>query len=241
LQQQLEHWGLEPVMASTGEEALQLLGERHFEAVICDLQMPGMDGMQLATHVKLEYPTVPVILLSTIGHDTKKKYPGLFASVLTKPVKKANLGHALLAVLNLQQTEQEQKPKSLLSKDFSVSYPLKIMVAEDNPVNQLLILKILDKLGYMPALATTGAEVIGLLDAQYYDLILMDVQLPEMDGLEATRYIRKHHTKQPRIVAMTASAIVEDREECYKAGMDDYLSKPLKLEAFMTVLKEIML
>jgi len=239
LKEQFEYWNTEPVMASTGAEALELLKNKHFEVMVCDLQMPGMDGIQLATLVKPEHPQMPVILLNTIGNDANKKYPGLFAAILTKPVKQAQLGNALLAVLDQQQTETEQKPQSLLSKNFSVTHPLKIMVAEDNPVNQLVILKVLDRLGYTPVLATTGTEVVQMLEQEYCDLVLMDVQLPEMDGLQATRYIRKHHTKQPHIVAMTANAMIEDREECYKAGMDNYLTKPIKLQAFMEVLKAV--
>jgi CheY-like chemotaxis protein len=144
-------------------------------------------------------------------------------------------------VLQQQEMESEQKPENLLSVDFSVSHPLKIMVAEDNKVNQLVILKILGRLGYTPVLAETGIEAIKMLEQEYYDLILMDIQLPEMDGLEATRHIRKHHTKQPLIVAMTANAMVEDREECYRAGMDNYITKPIKLEALIDVLKTVLL
>jgi CheY-like chemotaxis protein/nitrogen-specific signal transduction histidine kinase len=239
LQQQLEYWKIQPVLAQSGEEALEILKTRHFDAVICDLQMPDIDGMKLADLVKQQLPQMPVIVLSTIGHDAKKKYPGLFASVITKPVKQLQLSNNLWMVLQHREAELEQKPKSLLDKDFSLSHPLKIMVAEDNPVNQLLILKILERLGYAPVLAKTGTEVIELLNREYYDLVLMDVQLPEMNGLDATRYIREHHTRQPVIVAITASAMVDDREECYQAGMDNYLSKPIRLEALMTVLKEV--
>jgi CheY-like chemotaxis protein/nitrogen-specific signal transduction histidine kinase len=241
LQQLFEYWGLQPIMAPSGAGALQVLKSRNFEAVICDLKMPEMDGVQLATQIKKEYPQLPIILLNIIGDDNKKKNPGLFASILTKPVKRLQLGRAILTVLQQQEMESEQKPENLLSVDFSVSHPLKIMVAEDNKVNQLVILKILGRLGYTPVLAETGIEAIKMLEQEYYDLILMDIQLPEMDGLEATRHIRKHHTKQPLIVAMTANAMVEDREECYRAGMDNYITKPIKLEALIDVLKTVLL
>lgn len=238
LQQQLEYWRIKPVLAQSGEEALEIIRTRHFDAMICDLQMPVIGGVQLAAIVKQQLPQMPVILLSAIGYDAKKKHPGLFASVITKPVKQLQLSHSLWMVLQHRETELEQKPKSLLDKDFSLSNPLKIIVAEDNPVNQLLILKILERLGYAPVLAKTGTEVIELLAREYYDLVLMDVQLPEMNGLDATRYIRSHHTRQPVIIAMTANVMIEDREECYQAGMDNYLSKPIRLEALMEVLKE---
>lgn len=239
IEELLLQWKLEPTITVSGNEALKLLKEQPFDAVICDLQMPGMDGVGLATLIKTGHQHPPLILLSTIGYDVKKKNPDLFASVLTKPIKQADLSEALLMVLLHQEAELEQKIQQLLNKEFSIANPLRILVAEDNPVNQQLMLRILDKLGYAPVLAITGKQVIEMLDAGYYDLVLMDIEMPEMDGLGATRYIRSHHTKQPVIVATTAKAMVEDREECYKAGMDNYLSKPIKLEALMAVLKEV--
>jgi len=112
------------------------------------------------------------------------------------------------------------------------------LVAEDNLINQKMILKVLEKLGYNAALATTGREVIQMLDTEYFDLVLMDVQMPEMDGLEATRYIRENYKRQPVIIAMTANAMVEDREECIRAGMNDYIAKPVKIETLITMLRE---
>jgi CheY-like chemotaxis protein/nitrogen-specific signal transduction histidine kinase len=238
LQQKLEQWGITATAVYSGAEALDILTGRKFDAVICDLKMPGMDGIELTTLIKQEYPQLPVILLNTIGQDVKKKHPGLFEAILTKPVKQSHLANALLIVLQHLQIEQVQKSDNSLNKSFAINYPLKIMVAEDNPVNQLLILKILDKLGYVPTLTATGKEALQALDQEYHDIVLMDVELPEMNGLEATRYIRKHHTKQPLIVAMTANVMAENREECYKAGMDNYITKPIKLDAFLTILKE---
>jgi CheY-like chemotaxis protein len=126
----------------------------------------------------------------------------------------------------------------MLNKDFSERHPIKVLVAEDNQINQKMILRVLEKLGYNPALATTGKEVIEMLDNAFFDLILMDVQMPEMDGLEATRYIRQNYEKQPVIIAMTANAMVEDREECIRAGMNNYIAKPLKIETLVTMLSE---
>ncbi|GAB3903918.1 response regulator [Mucilaginibacter boryungensis] len=238
LHQQLQHFKLQPVTAASGAEALEILKDRQFDAILTDLRMPDMDGVQLASIIKLDYPQIPVILLGIIGDDSKKKHPDLFAAVLNKPIKQAQLAKSLLLVLEHEESATLHKAEGLLSKTFAKKYPLHIIVAEDNEMNQLFILKVLDRLGYKPALAKTGTEIIGLLARKYYDLILMDLHLPEMDGLEATRYIRAHNNKQPRIVAMTASAMLEDREACLKAGMDDYLTKPMKLEALMLVLKE---
>jgi CheY-like chemotaxis protein/nitrogen-specific signal transduction histidine kinase len=238
LQNQLQHWGLEPVMAATAEEALQLLNDKEFDAMICDLQMPVMNGLALTTAVKAVHPQLPVILLGTIGQDIRKKHPGMFLTVVNKPVKKSQLGSALM-LLTQQTVDVGPKSENLLSKDFAILHPLKILVAEDNPVNQLMILKVLDKLGYKPALATTGRDVVDMFDRKYYDLILMDVELPEMDGIATTRHIRKNSRRQPLIVAMTANVMIENRDACYAAGMDNYLTKPIKLEAFMSMLREV--
>jgi CheY-like chemotaxis protein len=238
LQNQLQHWGLEPVMAATGEEALQLLNDRRFDAMVCDLEMPEMNGLELTNSVKVVYPQLPVILLGTIGQDIKKKHPGMFLSVVNKPVKKSQLSNALM-MLTQQVAELEPKSENLLNKNFSTLHPIKILVAEDNPVNQLMILKVLDKLGYKPALATTGKEVVEMLDQKDYDLILMDVELPEMDGIATTLHIRKNNARQPLIVAITANVMIENRDACYAAGMDNYLTKPIKLEAFIAMLREV--
>jgi signal transduction histidine kinase/CheY-like chemotaxis protein/ligand-binding sensor domain-containing protein len=241
LQLQLEYWKLNAVVASSGHEALSILnGKPDFDLVITDMHMPEMDGLTLSTAIKEKHKNLPIILLSSIGDETKRQYPELLAAVLTKPVKQQHLSRVIVTeLLRLpQQADQDRKPANLLNKDFAALHALKIMVAEDNPINQKMILRVLDKLGYHPALATNGLDVINMLNEQYYDVILMDVQMPEMDGLEATRHIRQHHLRQPVILAMTANAMVEDREICLKAGMNDYIAKPIKLEALVNMLKE---
>jgi CheY-like chemotaxis protein len=239
LQLQLTDWGLFTVTAASGAYALQFLQDEPFDALITDLHMPGMNGALLCRQVVQLYPHLPVILLSTIGDDSKNKYPGLFSAVLNKPVKQLALSRALLLVLQQQQIDVAQLHQGILRPDFAMAHPLKIMVAEDDEVNQLLILKILDRLGYATALATTGTQVIDMLEQQPYDVILMDVQMAEMNGLEATRYIRKNHIHQPRIIAITANAMIEHREACYNAGVDDYLVKPIKPEVLIALLQEV--
>lgn len=242
LQLQLENWKLKPVMAHSGKDALEILNNRpNFDLVISDMQMPEMDGVELTQLIKEKYKTLPVILLSSVGDETRNKYPDLFTSVLTKPVKQQHLSRVILSALQHQpkQAETDRKPDSLLNKDFAITYPLKIMVAEDNQINQKLILKVLERLGYTASLAETGKEVLEILNRQYHDVILMDMQMPEMDGLEATRQIRKNNAQQPTIVALTANAMAEDREECFKAGMDDYISKPIKIEKLIAILQRI--
>ena len=131
----------------------------------------------------------------------------------------------------------EVKPAApKLSVDFAKEFPLKIMVAEDNLTNQKLALKILSKLGFEAALAVNGREAADMAGECAYDIILMDVQMPEMDGLEATRIIRRELEIQPVIIAMTANAMKEDRDQCLQAGLDDFLSKPVKLEDLVAML-----
>nr|WP_294795357.1 two-component regulator propeller domain-containing protein [uncultured Mucilaginibacter sp.] len=241
LQLQLENWGLKVTLASSGQEALHILNSKPgFDLVITDMQMPEMDGVQLSTAIKEKNKTLPIILLSSIGGETKKEHPNLFTAVLTKPVKQHALSKIIVTeLLHLPpQTDQNQKQATLLNNDFAVLHPLNILVAEDNQINQKMILRVLEKLGFQPALAENGSEVIAMLDKQYYDVILMDVQMPQMDGLEATRYIRQHYSKQPAIIAMTANAMLEDREICLEAGMNNYIAKPVKLEALVTMLEE---
>lgn len=241
LQLQLKHRQMAIISATDGAEALYLLQiNEDIELVITDMQMPGMDGIEFGTLVKQRKPKVPVILLSSIGNESMKKHPGLFAAVLTKPVKPLFLEKVILNQFQQESTRKQEQPEShqKLSREFALSKPLNILVAEDNLINQKMILKVLEKLGYNAALATTGREVVHMLDKQFYDLILMDVQMPEMDGLECTRYIRDNYNKQPVIIAMTANAMVEDREECIKAGMNNYIPKPVKIEILVNMLQE---
>ncbi|MFD2161776.1 response regulator [Paradesertivirga mongoliensis] len=242
LKTQLDHWKLTTTLSSSGEEALQVLGEHTFDLIISDMQMPEMDGITFTERVKTINAALPVILLSSIGDETQKRYSHLFSAILTKPVKQQQLFRAVQAQLTYQVPpleNQKEKAAVLLSEDFAEKHPLKILIAEDNLINQKLILKVLSKLGYQAKLANNGQEVLDMIKAEAFDVVLMDVQMPVMDGLEATRFIRENFEKQPLIVAMTANALVEDREICISAGMDEYVSKPIKLEELTRVLAEI--
>jgi len=240
LEVQLEQWKLVPELASSAEQALGLLASgRKYDLVITDMQMPEMGGIELSELIKKNHSQLPIILLSSAGNETKRKYSHLFSSVLVKPVKQQHLCKVIQMELkpNAETPVQEQNTPSLLTEDFAVKYPFKVLIAEDNLINQKLILLIMNKLGYQPELATNGREVIEILDEEFYDVILMDVQMPEMDGLEATRLIRQKYKQQPVIIAMTANALVEDRDECFRAGMDAYISKPVKLEDLIRLLQ----
>jgi signal transduction histidine kinase/CheY-like chemotaxis protein/streptogramin lyase len=239
----LAQWELSSVIASSGKQALEILDDTaRFDLVITDMQMPDMDGLQLAQQIRMKYPGVPIILLSSIGDESRHKYPGLFTYVLNKPVKHHLLNqyvHVALQPETAVAVAEAQVPQSSLSVNFAEKYPLRILLAEDNAVNQKLALRVLSKLGYTEVMvAQNGLEAVEKFDELFYDLILMDVQMPEMDGLEATRLIRLKHYQQPVIISMTANAMAEDREACMKAGMDDYISKPVKLEVLVALLEK---
>ena len=240
LQLQLDHWQMLPFLASSGPEAMALMEKESFDLVLSDMQMPQMDGAELAKHIKKKHEIVPIVLLSSVGDETRSKYPDLFKAVLTKPVKQRQLHDVMQAALKKGIELPVQKPvQALLDNNFSQKHPLQILVAEDNMINQKLILRILSKLGYEADLAQNGLEVIAMMDNRVYDMILMDVQMPRMSGLEATKIIRNTNIKQPAIVAITANALREDKEACLDAGMNDYLAKPINIEELLSVLAKV--
>ncbi|HEX2532212.1 MAG TPA: two-component regulator propeller domain-containing protein, partial [Chitinophagaceae bacterium] len=239
LRKQLEQWKFVPILAESGSEAIELLkSEPVFDMVITDMQMPEMDGAVLAALLRKRYPSLPVVLLSSIGHDHKKD-GHLFHAVLSKPIKHQELYNIIVSQFRQHPvTVTRDVPQPKLTAEFSGQFPLDILIAEDNPVNQMLASMALKKLGYVPVVAENGLKVLEALTRKAYDLILMDVQMPEMDGLETTRLIRAQGGAQPVIVAVTANAMREDRELCLQAGMDDYLSKPFEMEKLIAVLEK---
>lgn len=229
----LEQWKLIPELTTSAKLALEMLsGGQTFDLVISDMQMPEMDGMELGKAIKAKYPALPVLLLSSIGDSNRTKYADTFAAVLSKPVKPQELCRHIQMVFRQKGGEllaqHEQQEGSLLVQDFAQKYPLSILVAEDHEVNQMLVEMLLVRLGYRPKLVTNGTEALDELSANPYDVILMDVQMPEMDGLEATMIIRKQGIHKPFIIGVTANAMKEDRETCLAAGMNDYISKPIQ-------------
>lgn len=241
LNKQLQQWKLKPVIADNGAQALQLLAERSFSLVITDMNTGGMNGYQLAGCIKDEYAQVPVILLNPLNDDQYREQEDIAKeiTVLTKPVKQHTLFDNILSNLRPNKTGQKNDMSfKKLSADFSKQYPLRILVAEDNLVNQKWATKILGKLGYQADIAGDGHIVLEMVDKTSYDLILMDVQMPGMDGLEATRMIRVCLNKQPTIIAMTANVMHGDRVACMQAGMDDYISKPVQLGDLVKMLEK---
>lgn len=236
----LKEWKLKAIGALSATEAEVLLEDKDtLDLCIIDYSLPQADQIKLSGLFQARYPNMPVILLAKAGNDVSKSYQLSFTGTLTRPVKQSHLVRELLAAFKQEQLQSGIRTDTVLREEFSILYPLNILVAEDNQINQMVILKILKRLGYKPQLANNGKEAVTMLAQTHFDLILMDVQMPEMDGLEATRYIRKNHTHQPHIIAMTANAMIEDREECYDAGMNNYLTKPIKIDSLITALEQV--
>ena len=242
LQRQLIQWKMKPVLAESGKAALEILSQNDaFDLVITDFQMPGMNGIELAKMIKQRYENLPVILLNKSGDESFRQFPDLFSSVLNKPVRHHILSKQIFGSLRKkggESLQEEQNYKQKLSVAFSQQYPLSILIAEDDKLNQKFAMKILGKLGYEPHIANNGQEVLELVSQRNYDVLLMDVQMPVMNGLEATKMIRICLAEQPFIVAMTANTLQGDREECMMAGMDDYISKPINLKDLVIVLEK---
>jgi CheY-like chemotaxis protein len=221
LARQLQQWEAEAATAGSGREALNALSVETFDLVITDAVMPGMNGQALKKQIREQYPNINVIMP-------------------VKPVKQHILRDQLLHLFysSASGLQPAKNNGEKLLEDFSQRHPLRILVAEDNPINQKLVLRTLGKLGYQPKMTANGKEVLEELSQNRYDLVLMDVQMPEMDGLEATRMIRLCLESQPIIIAMTANAMQGDRDLCLQAGMDDYISKPIELDDLLAQLEK---
>jgi GAF domain-containing protein/DNA-binding response OmpR family regulator len=225
---QTEAWGIRGHSVETGEEALAMVERGDpFDLAILDMHMPGMDGVELAHRLRALRPELPLVLYTSLGGG---EIDPVFAAVLAKPVKQSQLFDLLVSLLSGGAVERAPVDAGAATK-LGERHPLRILLAEDNTVNQQLALLLLESMGYRADVASNGVEAVEAVNRLPYDLVLMDVQMPEMDGLEATRRIRADGpSPQPRIVAMTANAMQGDREACLAAGMDDYLAKPIRPE-----------
>jgi PAS domain S-box-containing protein len=238
----LGSWGMEVGMAGSGPEALALIEARPgLDLAVLDMQMPDMDGGTLARAIRERYDAqrLPLILLTSLGIDESKVDDIDFEAVLTKPVKFGQLYSALSQVIAGEAvTIAQALPVPELDPGLAGRHPLRLLVVEDNAINQKVAIKILERLGYRADLAADGLEAVDAVKRQHYDVLLMDVQMPNLDGLEATRQIRLElpAARQPQIVAMTAYASARDRDLCIAAGMDDYISKPVQIEEIVAVL-----
>ncbi|PWK79163.1 signal transduction histidine kinase [Mucilaginibacter oryzae] len=238
---QLKQWKYDPVVVATGAEALNELDKNQpVDLLITDMNMPGMDGLELAKRVREKFPDMPILLLSSIGSEQSKRGDKIFNAVLTKPTKHNLLRRHIVEQLKAGSgiKNDYQPVQTAFTTGFAKNYPMEILIAEDNLINQKLAVHMLTKMGYHPDIAENGHAALNTMATKHYNLILMDVQMPEMDGLEATRFIRGNMHEQPVIIAMTANAMPEDRQACLDAGMNDYLSKPMKLSDLMEMLEK---
>ena len=248
LDQWSQQWGLKTSVASNATQALEQARKGgQFDLAILDAALTGMSGVVLATELRRQTPGLPILLLNNIGQCREVAAEGALTLCLAKPVKPAALQATLVqAISGTRPVAKKVQPPSRLDSAMAERLPLRILLADDNIINLKVAARLLQQLGYKADIANNGLEALLSLDQNPYDLILMDVQMPEMDGLEATRQIRARQ-KQPElhpnfarplvIVAMTANAMHGDREKCVAAGMDDYLPKPVRPEALAEMLE----
>ena len=244
LTKQTESWGMKPQAVASGAEALAFLKQNaDFDLAIIDMQMPEMDGFSLAQEIErmARYASLPIIILTSIMRKQTRSSDVKISAFLNKPIKTSNLFNALINVINVAPELKTAPKKSVVfDPETAARHPLRILLAEDNIVNQKVALSILKRLGYRADVAANGLEVLDAVERQSYDLIFMDIQMPEMDGDEATRKIRARCDLkvQPYIIAMTAHSLEGDREKYIAQGMDDYVSKPIIIEELVRALEK---
>ena len=240
---QTQAWGMTHSQTGSPAEALEWIRQgKSFDAAILDMNMPDMDGLALAAAIRENRPSgdLPLVLFTSLGRRESGMEGLQFAAQLSKPIKPSQLFDALIAIFagQAQAPSPAEAAKQRMDPEMAHRHPLRILLAEDNVVNQKLALRLLLGMGYRADVAANGLEAIDSIARQPYDVVLMDVQMPEMDGLEASRQINRRWGKaeRPRIVAMTANAMQGDRELCLAAGMDDYLTKPIRVNDLVAAL-----
>ncbi len=233
----LESWGMLVRETESPAEAIEWVRRSDpLDAAVLDMHMPELDGLALARELRKSAAALPLILLTSLGR--REDDSDLFAAHLTKPIRPSQLYDALVDVLG----PRAPAPVTAPASEPAAAPPgdLRILVAEDNAVNQQLVLALLGKLGYRADIASNGLEALSALERARYDVVLMDVQMPELDGLEATRRIHaRWGEERPRIIAVTAGVLDDEREQCLAAGMDDFVSKPIRGEELAAALARL--
>ena len=251
---QVQKWGMLTRATESPLEALAWIQQGEvFDLAILDMHMPEMDGLTLARKMRerRSETELPLVLFSSLGQREIDAAEINFAAYLHKPLKQSQLLDTLsdLFASNASNASDASGSSRLLLSSTSgpfatdshlaEKHPLRILLAEDNPVNQMLAIRLLAQMGYRADVTGNGLETLEALERQPYDVVLMDVQMPELDGLAATRQIRSRvHLRQPHIIAMTANAMQGDREVCLEAGMNDYISKPIRPKELLTALQQ---
>jgi two-component system, sensor histidine kinase and response regulator len=247
----LEGWRMVPTVSESGAKAMVTLTEakgigRTFPLILLDAQMPEMDGFALAEYIKRHpsFRAATIMMLSSAGQrgDAMRCRELGVSAYLTKPVRQSELMDAILTALGTR-TKNDAQPALITRHSLRESqHRLRVLLAEDNAVNQLVALRLLEKCGHMVTVVANGKRALEALEKSPYDIILMDVQMPEMNGWEATRAIRERERAAGRripIIAMTAHAMKGDDEKCFAAGMDDYLTKPIRTEELFAALEKV--
>ncbi|MBN2828890.1 MAG: response regulator, partial [Candidatus Cloacimonetes bacterium] len=242
LSHQLSWWGMKSDAAETPFEAIKMIKEVEYDLVLTDFQMPEMDGTQLCTKIRedMGLKNLPLIILSSAGNIEECKQ--FCDKVLTKPVKVSNLYKVIYNLFASNELVQEYEHKeSGFDHNMSEKYPLKILVAEDNYINQKVILKILERLGYDADMVENGEEVLDMIVRNNYDVILMDIQMPLMDGIIASHKVRELGNKiqQPYIIALTAHAVSDQLDKLVTEDMNDYLTKPVAINSLRKGLEKV--
>ncbi|MEH2193522.1 MAG: response regulator [Nostoc sp.] len=241
---QAESWKMEAYAAKSGKEALaQLAQGRQFDIAILDMQMPEMDGISLARQIRKQSgcQNLPLVILTSLGRgETSFDFNDVeFAASLSKPIKQSQLCDIISRILGNQPSPASISDFPLVDQHLGHRLPLRILLAEDTVVNQKVALLMLQKMGYSADVVTNGVEVLKALQKQPYDVVLMDVQMPEMDGLETSRRICQEWSGfRPHLIGITANAMRGDREVCLAAGMDDYISKPVRFQELAQALNK---
>jgi CheY-like chemotaxis protein len=226
----LASWKMEATDASGGKEAAEIINGKDFDFVIIDAILPDMSGAKLARQIANRGRRPAIVIMSQIGSKVRRDI--CEKSWLIKPIKPGQLLSILINLLQPESQDWGHRERPGNEEQMQEKKELSILLAEDNPVNQRVAISMLKHLDYRADIARNGLEALSLLEKKAYDIIFMDIQMPDMDGLEATRRIRSLKTqKQPYIIAMTAYALDGDREAFLDAGMNDYLSKPIKIDA----------
>jgi CheY-like chemotaxis protein len=228
-------WGMKSEAVAMGTDALSLLKrDQAFDVVVIDLQLPDMDAMKLVEEIR-RLPgaqNLPIVLLTSVrlrAGDNSASLAGISVFVY-KPIRRGQLLDALSRVVDGERQVRRAPTVSEVDKALATRMPLRILLADDNPVNLKVGQAYLLKMGYRAEVATNGIEVLQALERQPYDIVFLDVQMPEMDGYEAARQVCQRWTgsERPRMIAMTGNAMQGDREKCLAAGMDDYVAKPVR-------------
>ncbi|GAB4406253.1 MAG: hypothetical protein OHK0039_07880 [Bacteroidia bacterium] len=239
LQKTCQQWHMLPICTTHPQEAVGLLrAHPACRLAVLDMQMPDMDGVELASQLHQIHATdLSIILLSSITLPIKPEEKALFTASVNKPFRREQLFQQLAQAMHGRPAMTSTRRKTDPIASLDAVRHLRILLAEDNVINQKVANRILEKLGFHADVVANGAEAVKALEYKPYDLIFMDVQMPEMDGLEATQVIREQYARPPVIIAMTANALQGDRERCLAAGMHDYISKPVKIDDIRQAIK----